>query len=270
MSTAKDLYQKMRKAIQKGNYDLMWEISEDKNYDVNKNDEDGFGRVALHTAVQRNDQEALRILLSLQGVDPNKCTTKGLTPALLAADGGKAEALEVLLDDHRVEPDACDKEDRSLEEIVNTSRNITNDLVRNKTKSVVEQFHRRQEQPSEGGKIAIVIGNSIYKNGMSHLEGAKRDLYEASAILESLKYKVYKVENSEDILEDIEKIMEGIPGSSITHLHFHYLGKIYKRKLQQTFQSNEISSSRSRPISKLCKNWPTIGCIRQCNGLCSR
>ena len=226
MSTAADLYEKMRIAIQKRDHASMWSISGDKNYDVNKDDGDGYGRVALHTAAQKNDQEALRILLSLPGIDPNKRTNQGLTPVLLAADRGKAEALEVLLDDHRVDTEACDKEDQSLEEIVNTSRNITTDFERNKTRSILEQFRRRQNQPSEGGKVAIVIGNSLYKNDMSNLEGAKRDLDEVSAILERVKYKAYKVENSEDILEDIEKIMERIPGSSITHLHFHYLGKI--------------------------------------------
>ena len=210
----------------------MREISEDTDYDVNRVDEDGYGRVGLHTAAQRNDQEAVRILLSLPGVDPNKRTSKqGLTPALLAADRGKAEALEVLLDDDRVDADACDREDQSLEEVVNTSRNITTDFERNKTRSVVEQFRRRQNQPSEGGKVAIVIGNSLYKNDMSNLEGAKRDLDYISAILERVKYTVYKVENSENILNDIEEIMRGIPDSSITHLHLHYLGKQHKIKL---------------------------------------
>ena len=70
-----------------------------------------------------------------------------------------------------------------------------------------------------------MIGNSIYRNRMSNLEGAKRDLEEASAILESVDYKVHKVENSENILDDIEAIMKEIPDNSISHLHFHYLGK---------------------------------------------
>ena len=69
------------------------------------------------------------------------------------------------------------------------------------------------------------MGNSIYRNRMSNLEGAKRDLEEASAILESAEYKVHKVENSENILDDIEAIMKEIPDDSISHLHFHYLGK---------------------------------------------
>ena len=225
MSRAQDLYEKMRKAIQRGNHALMREISEDTDYDVNRVDTKGQGRVALHTAAQRNDQEAVRILLSLPGVDPNKRTTTGLTPVMWAAKNGKAEALESLLDDERVDGDECDEEDRSLEEMINTSPLITTDFERNKTRSVVEQFRRRQNQPSEGGKVAIVIGNSIYKNDMSDLEGAKRDLDDTSAILERVKYKVHKVENSENILDDIEEIMKKIPDSSITHLHLHYLGE---------------------------------------------
>ena len=165
---------------------MMWEISEDSDYDVNREDKGGLGRVALHTAVQKNDQEALKILLSLPRVEVNKRTAKGMTPALLAAERGKAEALEVLLGDDRVNTEACDDEDQPLEDIINTSKNITNDLVRNKTRSVLEQFRTRQKQPSEGGKVAIVIGNSIYRNRMSNLEGAKRDLEEASAILDRL------------------------------------------------------------------------------------
>ena len=225
MSRAQDLYEKMRIAIQRGNHALMREISEDTDYDVNMVDKSGLGRVALHTAAQRNDQEAVRILLSLPGVDPNKPTKEGLTPVMWAAKNGKAEALESLLDDERVDGDKCDEEDRSLEEMINTSPLITTDFERNKTRSVVEQFRRRQNQPSEGGKVAIVIGNSIYKNDMSDLEGAKRDLDDTSAILERVKYKVHKVENSENILDDIEEIMKKIPDSSITHLHLHYLGE---------------------------------------------
>ena len=76
---------------------MMWEISEDSDYDVNREDKGGLGRAALHTAVQKNDQEALKILLSFSGVEVNKRTAKGMTPALLAAERGKAEALEVLL-----------------------------------------------------------------------------------------------------------------------------------------------------------------------------
>ena len=79
------------------------------------------------------------------------------------------------------------------EEIIKTSRNITTDFERNKTLSIIEKFRIRQRQPSEGGKVAIIIGNSIYKNGMSHLEGAKRDLDEVSAIMEKVQYKVHKV-----------------------------------------------------------------------------
>ena len=225
MSRAQDLYEKMRIAIQRGNHALMREISEDTDYDVNRVDKEGQGRVALHTAAQRNDQEAVRILLSLPGVEPNMPTKTGLTPVMWAAKNGKAEALESLLDDERVDGDKCDEEDQSLEEMINTSPRITDDFKRNKTRSVVEQFRRRQNQPSEGGKVAIVIGNSIYKNDMSDLEGAKRDLDDTSAILERVKYKVHKVENSENILDDIEEIMKKIPDSSITHLHLHYLGE---------------------------------------------
>ena len=143
---------------------------------------------------------------------------------ILAAKNGKAKALGALLEDQRVDADECDEEDRMLEEIIKTSRNITTDFERNKTLSILEKFRIRQRQPSEGGKVAIIIGNSIYKNGMSHLEGAKRDLDEVSAIMEKVHYKVHKVENSEDILTDIETVMEGVPDSSITHLHLHYTG----------------------------------------------
>ena len=238
MSNSEALYERMRKAIQGEDHTLMWEISKDRKYDVNREDKEGLGRVALHTAVQKNDLEALKILLSLSGVEVNKRTAKGMTPALLAAERGKAEALEILLDDNRVNADACDREDQPLEDIINTSKHITNDLVRNKTRNVLEQFRARQKQPSEGGKVAkrfgkvaIVIGNSIYKNGMSNLEGAKRDLEEVSAILKSQNYLVHKIENSENIPVDIETIMENIPDGSISHLHFHYLGKQLTKRL---------------------------------------
>ena len=57
MSKSEALYERMRSAIQRGDHALMWEISEDSDYDVNREDKGGLGRVALHTAVQKNDQE---------------------------------------------------------------------------------------------------------------------------------------------------------------------------------------------------------------------
>ena len=174
---------------------------------------------------------------------------------MLAAKNGKAEALRALLDDHRVDADECDEEDRMLEEIVKTSRNITSDFERNKTLSIIEKFRIRQRQPSEGGKVAIIIGNSIYKNGMSHLEGAKRDMDEVSAIMEKVHYKVHKVENSEDILADIETVMEGAPDSSITHLHMHYTGN----EKYNFFPRKYLFHLRSRPISQLCQTWTRSG-----------
>ena len=55
MSKSEALYERMRNAIQRGDHALMWEISEDSDYDVNREDKAGLGRVALHTAVQKND-----------------------------------------------------------------------------------------------------------------------------------------------------------------------------------------------------------------------
>ena len=174
---------------------------------------------------------------------------------MLAAKNGKAEALEALLDDQRVDADECDEEDRMLEEIIKTSRIITTEFERNKTLSIIEKFRIRQRQPSEGGKVAIIIGNSIYKNGMSHLEGAKRDMDEVSAIMEKVHYKVHKVENSEDILADIETVMEGVPDSSITHLHLHYTGNEKHNFFSKRIYFTQVTAN-SATLPNLAVPWP--------------
>ena len=90
-----------------------------------------------------------------------------------------------------------------------------------------------------------MIGNSVYGAGFSNLEGAKRDLEDASMILEEAQYKVFKVENSKNILDDVENIFKGMSDSSITHLHFHYLGTDIS-----TPKAQKIFIQRSRRIQE--------------------
>ena len=222
----KRMFKQMREAVQKKDHTMMRSIARKKDYNVN---EVGGGdeRTVLHTAVMIDDKETLEILLQISRVDVNVRTSKGLTPVLMAAKMGKTNALQVLLNDSKVNVSIFDDEDRSLEELINASADIRNDLTRNKARNIVKKFHCGESVKtltSDEGKVAIVIGNSVYGAGFSNLEGAKRDLEDVSLILEEAQYKVFKVENSKNILDDVENIFKGMSDSSITHLHFHYLG----------------------------------------------
>ena len=59
---------------------------------------------------------------------------------------------------------------------------------------------------------------------------------------------MHKVENSENILDDIEAIMKEIPDDSISHLHFHYLGKqLTKRSSNHKISFQVTASFRTTP-----------------------
>ena len=114
------LYNDMRGAIQKKNYQQMRKIIGDPDYDPNRLGAKGDKRTALHTAAHDDDREALAILLQQTNIDTNVKTTKGLTPFLYAASRGKMVSFEVLLNDGRVDVDERDYDDQTATELINS------------------------------------------------------------------------------------------------------------------------------------------------------
>ena len=107
----------MRKAIQRKKYEEMEEIIRDRRYSpdaVGGDDE----RSNLHTASQKDDSRAIKILLGQGNIDPNVETSEGVTPLMLASSQGKMEALAALLADMRVDPEYSDNRDRTAKELI--------------------------------------------------------------------------------------------------------------------------------------------------------
>ena len=215
------LYNDMQEAIQAKDYD--------PNYDL-----DGVGasdkRTALHTAVYEDDAESLGILLEQTKINVNVTTTEGLTPFLYAASIGKWVSFEVLLNDSRVDIDLRDGKNLTALELITV---LGEEIQVNKAK---ELLAKRKETPlvqKDTIKLAILIANSEYKENKrskdsvswDDLPGAKKDVTDMEARMKANGYKVKVIENSPDILLDIQEVMNTTPVSSVTHLQLLYVGE---------------------------------------------
>ena len=218
----------MRTAIQKKNYHRMKQIIANTDYDSNRVG-GGDMRTALHTAAHEDDRQCLLILLEQKSIDTNVRTSKGLTPFLLAASKGKMVSFEVLLNDKRIDVDARDDEDNDALELVH---GLGKEIKFQKAKELLDKRFRESSYVKGTTKMAILIGNSEYQNNQDpkspvtwgDLPGAKKDVSDMEARMLVEGYKVEKIENSLDILEAVQKVMNKTPVASISHLQVLYVG----------------------------------------------
>ena len=218
----------MRTAIQKKNYHRMKQIVADTDYDSNRVG-GGDMRTALHTAAHEDDRQCLLILLEQKSIDTNVKTSRGLTPFLLAASKGKMVSFEVLLNDKRIDVDARDDEDNDALELVH---GLGKEIKFQKAKELLEKSSRDSSVKGTT-KLAILIGNSNYRENhdpknpvtWGDLPGAKKDILDMEARMLVEGYKVEKIEDSLDILEAVQKVMNKTPVASISHLQVLYVGR---------------------------------------------
>ena len=218
----------MRTAIQKKNYHRMKQIVANTDYDSNRVG-GGDMRTALHTAAHEDDRQCLLILLEQKSIDTNVKTSRGLTPFLLAASKGKMVSFEVLLNDKRIDVDARDDEDNNALELVH---GLGKEIKFQKAKELLEKSSRDSSVKGTT-KLAILIGNSEYQNNQDpkspvtwgDLPGAKKDILDMEARMLVEGYKVEKIEDSLDVLEAVQKVMNKTPVASISHLQVLYVGR---------------------------------------------
>ena len=218
---AEALYDEMRAAINDNNHQRMREIIGNKDYMINRvGGKDK--RTALHTATMEQNRETLAILLGHQDIDTNVKTSNGLTPLLLAAAKGKMVSLEVLLADSRVNDKVKDIDDQSVLELVEA---LGKRIKIHQAKELLGK--RYQTLPREDGKLAILIGNYNYKeeSGLANLAGARNDLEAMRMKLSADGYRIEVIENSADILEDMEKVMTKPSDHSVNLLQVLYVGE---------------------------------------------
>ena len=219
----------MRTAIQKKNYHRMKQIVANTDYDSNRVG-GGDMRTALHTAAHEDDRQCLLILLEQKSIDTNVKTSRGLTPFLLAASKGKMVSFEVLLNDKRIDVDARDDEDNNALELVH---GLGKEIKFQKAKELLEKSRRESSSVKGTTKLAILIGNSEYQNNQDpkssvtwdDLPGAKKDILDMEARMLVEGYKVEKIEDSLDVLEEVQKVMNKTPVASISHLQVLYVGR---------------------------------------------
>jgi hypothetical protein len=186
-------------------------------------------RTGLHTATQRDDKQALDILLAQSRIDPNIPTKNGTTPTMLASSKCKLVGLRALLTDPRVDFEARDPMDQTAEELLD-AKGSTIDL--SKANQLFEERRKKKEGRPEG-KFGLLISNSIYEesSGFDSLDGAKEDLNDFTDLLKSQEYTVFPIENSHDILGNVETTLKKVPDGSITHLQVLYVGEVTSLKL---------------------------------------
>ena len=222
-SPSDELFERMRKAIQRKKYQEMEEIIRDRRYSpdaVGGGDE----RTNLHTASQKDDSRAINILLGQGNIDPNVETSEGVTPLMLASSQGKIEALAALLDDMRVDPEYSDSRDRTAKDLIPDSSVIK----KKKAIKMFEERERRGAAEGQGAKLAIIIGNVHYETGtgLDDLEGAGQDIEEIQALMEASNYTVKIFTDSKNIIKTILDVMTKWTGS-IRYFQFFYAGKIF-------------------------------------------
>ena len=224
------LYNNMKGAIQKKNYQQMRKIIADPDYDPNRVGEKGDKRTALHTAAHDDNREALAILLEQTSIDTNVKTTKGFTPFLYASSRGKMVSLEVLLNDRRVDVDERDDEDQTALELINS---LGKEIKAHKAKELLAKRNKKPLALKDAIKLALLIGNSEYQGNNTaanavtwgDLPGAKKDVTDMELRLKADGYQVELIENSPDILQAVQDVMNKTPVSSVTHLQVLYVGR---------------------------------------------
>ena len=225
---AEALYSDMREAIQKKNYEKMRAIIEDPDYNPNSVGADDM-RTALHTAAHDDNREALAILLKQTSIDTNVKTTKGLTPFLYAASRGKMVSFEVLLNDDRVDVDERDGEDQTAMELINS---LGKEIKAHKAKELLAKRDKKPLAHKDAIRLALLIGNSEYQDNNAEandvtwddLPGAKKDVTDMETRLKANGYQVELIENSPDILQAVQDVMNKTPVASVTHLQVLYVG----------------------------------------------
>ena len=223
------LFNDMRGAIQKKNYQQMRKIIADPDYDPNRVGTVGDKRTALHTAAHDDDREALAILLEQTSIDTNVKTTEGLTPFLYAASRGKMVSFEVLLNDGRVDVDERDGKDQTALELINS---LGKEIKAHKAKELLAGRDKKHLALKDAIKLALLIGNSEYQGNNAaanavtwdDLPGAKKDVTDMETRLKANGYQVELIENSLDILGAVQDVMNKTPVASVTHLQVLYVG----------------------------------------------
>ena len=200
----------------------MTSLLNNPKYETNRKGQSGDERTALHTASSYDDKKAISLLM--QQKDPQILTSKNMSALMIAAANMKLEALEELLSDDRVDPNQRDMEDQTAEDIFENSSSGT-ELQRAKARMLFQNARDRQKEVSSIGKVGILIGNKSYQD-FERLDGSWEDLEAMDVLLTSSGYTIYKIHDSQDILEDIGQVMKQIEESSMTHLQLLYAGSV--------------------------------------------
>ena len=223
-SPSKELFQRMRDAINEAEYDEMESILEERDYSPDAVGAGGFTN--LHTAVNSDDDRAINMLLGQRRqVDSNIKNARGQTPLMLASSKGKIRALGALLADLRVNLKIRDDEDQTAEQMFNCPDGSI--IKRAEGRKLFEERERQGAAAVKGARLAVLIGNSHYQgkgSGLSDLPGAGRDVKEIAALLKTSNYDVKIVMNSENIIQSIMEVMKEIPSGSIQYFQFFYAG----------------------------------------------
>ena len=214
------VHHKMRKAIINSDYTVMKSMIPGPPYEANL--VGGVdARAAIHTATMCDNGTALNLLLNQDDININIQTSRGESPLVMASKNAKMEALEILLEDDRIDVELRDQDDKTAEDYFPSS---ATEIERNKASILFQRARARGQQTTKGSKLAILVGNKNYTNGMADLAGAWQDLEAVEEVLVQGGYVIHKIVDSEDILDDIGTVMTGIKADSVLHFQFLYAG----------------------------------------------
>ena len=112
-----------------------------------------MGNTALHTACLTNDSISVVQLLAAPGVDVNARDKEGMTPIMVSTRYCSVEALKLMLEDPRVDLDVREKNEMSLEELLDLNITFTTAENINKCREMIkEEKNRRKNNCVEQGQ----------------------------------------------------------------------------------------------------------------------
>jgi len=168
----------------------------------------------LHIATGTDQPEIVRKLLSHKDIDVNPRSCKDLTPILMATRNGKIRALEVLLEDSRVDLDIFDPDGRTIEGLLGEGIKTPLDPGRIAIAHRLFKEARFRQGLKDGTllrkKAVVFLINCRYseESGITSLVGPAKDLDIAKQMFEAKGYKIHTLEDEANIEESINTLID--------------------------------------------------------------
>ena len=125
-----------------------------------------------------------------------------------------------MLEDKRVDLDIEDEDGKTIENML--PKDI-DPLKISRANKIFKAARTRQDTTATRNKVAVLVINTNYSK-LTKLEGPLKDLQIAKQVFVQKGYKIFTIENSEDIFDDVRKLIENEGLNQSDVFQFFYSG----------------------------------------------